>query len=176
MRLTVAAVGRRMPDWVQAGAEEYARRLPARWRFTVREVAQATGGDVVTRTAREGEMLLGTVGLASGRSRSGRGTGGEAGGDRGGHGSSYLVALDERGRAHDTRALAGRLERWQGLGRDVALLVGGADGLHADVLARADESWSLSPLTFPHPLVRVILIEQLYRAHSLLSGHPYHRA
>ena len=159
MRLTLVAVGRRMPGWVTAGAEEYARRLPGHWSFEVREVAQASGGDVGSRTAREGEALLAAAaGPASRRAA-----------------APHLVALDERGTRHDTAALAARLERWQGSGRDVALLVGGADGLHPDVLARADERWSLSPLTFPHPLVRVILVEQLYRAQSLLAGHPYHR-
>ena len=156
MRLSVAAVGRRMPRWVSEGAEEYARRLPARWRFAVREVAPANAGDVAGRTAREGDALLAAAASAS-------------------SGEPYLVALDERGRAHTTRELAARLERWQTLGRDVVLLVGGADGLHERVAARADERWSLSPLTFPHPLVRVIVAEQLYRAHTLLSGHPYHR-
>lgn len=160
MRLTLVAVGRRMPAWTVTGTEGYAKRLPAHWSFAIREVAQATGGDVATRTAREGEALL----LAVDGPGSRRNT------------PSHVVALDERGRAHTTAALAARLESWQGLGRDVTLLVGGADGLHADVLARADERWSLSPLTFPHPLVRVVVVEQLYRAHSLLVGHPYHRA
>lgn len=148
-----------MPAWVTSGVEEYAKRLPAHWSFDVREVREAGAGDVLSRTAREGEALLAAAAGSGGR----RAT------------PPHLVALDERGRAHATAALATRLETWQGLGRDVALLVGGADGLHGDVLARADERWSLSPLTFPHPLVRVILVEQLYRAQSLLAGHPYHR-
>ena len=156
MRVTLVAVGRRMPGWVAVGVEEYAKRLPAHWSFEIREVREASGGDAVSRTAREGEALLAAAVPK-------RGT------------APHLVALDERGRAHTTITLAARLEAWQGLGRDVALLVGGADGLHADVLARADERWSLSPLTFPHPLVRVILVEQLYRARSLIDGHPYHR-
>ena len=159
MRVTLCAVGRRMPAWVATGADEYAKRLPAHWSFEVREVKEASGGDAGVRTAREGEALLSAVAGPAAK----RGT------------PPHVVALDERGRAHTTKALAARLEIWQGLGRDVALLVGGADGLHADVLARADERWSLSPLTFPHPLVRVILVEQLYRAQSLLAGHPYHR-
>ena len=148
-----------MPAWSVAGTDEYARRLPAHWSFSVREVREAAGGGVRERTAREGEALLAAAAGPASR----RGT------------APHLVALDGRGRAHTTTALAARLEAWQGLGRDVALLVGGADGLHADVLARAGERWSLSPLTFPHPLVRVILVEQLYRAQSLLAGHPYHR-
>jgi len=161
MRVTLIAVGRRMPAWVGTGVEAYAKRLPSHWSFAIREVREASGGDVAARTAREGEALLAAA--AGGASGAKRGT------------PPHLVALDERGRAHTTAALAARLETWQGLGRDVSLLVGGADGLHVDVLARADERWSLSPLTFPHPLVRVILVEQLYRAQSLLAGHPYHR-
>ena len=163
MRVTLVAVGRRMPAWIGTGVAEYAKRLPAHWSFAIREVREASGGDVGSRTAREGEAVLAAATGAVSGSGAKRGT------------PPYLVALDERGRAHDTAALAARLEAWQGLGRDVALLVGGADGLHPDVLAASEERWSLSPLTFPHPLVRVILVEQLYRAQSLLAGHPYHR-
>ena len=89
---------------------------------------------------------------------------------------NLVVALDQRGRSWTTADLAGQLADWQMQGRDVALLVGGPDGLDPACLARADASWSLSPLTFPHGLVRVMVAEQLYRAHSLLRGHPYHRA
>ena len=160
VRVTLVAVGRRMPRWIASGVEEYARRLPAHWSFSVREVREASGGNALSRTAREGELLLGAA--AGGASRRAA--------------LPHLVALDERGRSHATADLAVRLGAWQELGRDVALLVGGADGLHADVLARADERWSLSPLTFPHPLVRVIVVEQLYRAWTLCTGHPYHRA
>jgi len=152
VKLGIVAVGKRMPGWVDAGIDEYAKRLPPYWRFKLVEVPAVANGEVEKRKAREGEALLSSST------------------------NTYRVALDERGRCHDTAACAARLEHWQGLGRDVALLIGGADGLHADVLAAADETWSLSALTFPHPLVRVILVEQLYRAQSLLSGHPYHRA
>jgi 23S rRNA (pseudouridine1915-N3)-methyltransferase len=89
--------------------------------------------------------------------------------------SAWVVALDERGERWGTADLARRLADWQRLGRDVALLVGGANGLDPRCLGRADQRWSLSPLTLPHALVRVILAEQIYRAQSLLDGHPYHR-
>jgi 23S rRNA (pseudouridine1915-N3)-methyltransferase len=89
---------------------------------------------------------------------------------------SGVVALDGRGQAWSTEDLARQLALWMGEGRDRALLVGGPDGLADSLLARADQCWSLSRLTFPHPLVRVILAEQIYRAWSLLKGHPYHRA
>lgn len=91
-------------------------------------------------------------------------------------GNEHVVALDEHGAACDTRGLAGKLADWQMQGQDVALLVGGADGLDAACLERANETLSLSTLTFPHELVRVIVAEQLYRAWTIVSGHPYHRA
>jgi 23S rRNA (pseudouridine1915-N3)-methyltransferase len=89
--------------------------------------------------------------------------------------ADYVVALDVGGKQVDTAGLAGKLEDWQSLGRDIVLLIGGPDGLSEDCLSRADARWSLSALTLPHPLVRIVLVEQLYRAHSLLQGHPYHR-
>ncbi len=90
-------------------------------------------------------------------------------------GDCHVVALDVKGKAWSTEQLADRLRDWMGAGRNVALLVGGPDGLHRDCLDRADQCWSLSALTYPHALVRVILAEQLYRAWSITVGHPYHR-
>lgn len=87
----------------------------------------------------------------------------------------YLIALDEHGQEVNTLQLADRMKNWLSGGRDVALVVGGADGLHADIKARADWLWSLSKLTLPHGMVRVLLAEQLYRAHSVINNHPYHR-
>ena len=153
MKLSLHAVGRRMPDWIVRGGDEYAKRLPSHWKFALREHAQARGDDGPTRGRREAAALLGAID------------------DR-----AHVVALDERGKLHDTAALAARLAVWQGLGKPVALVIGGPDGLDDAVRSRADETWSLSPLTFPHPLVRVLVLEQLYRAESLASGHPYHRA
>lgn len=90
-------------------------------------------------------------------------------------GKDYCVALDERGAEVSTLQLADKLRDWQGHGRDVALVIGGADGLHASVKQKADWLWALSKLTLPHAMVRVLLAEQLYRAHSVISNHPYHR-
>jgi 23S rRNA (pseudouridine1915-N3)-methyltransferase len=87
-----------------------------------------------------------------------------------------VIALDVAGRGCSTEQLAGQLRDWLQDGRDLSLLIGGPDGLAAECLARADQRWSLSPLTLPHPLVRVLLAEQLYRAWTLVSGHPYHRS
>ena len=142
-----------MPDWIARGTDEYARRLPARWGFRLREHAQARGDDGPTRSRREAEALADALDARA-----------------------HVVALDERGRLHDTAGLAARLAFWEGLGKPVELVVGGPDGLGDAVRDRADETWSLSRLTFPHPLVRVLVLEQLYRADSLASNHPYHRA
>jgi 23S rRNA (pseudouridine1915-N3)-methyltransferase len=149
------AVGHKMPGWVQAGYREYAKRLPPECTLRLVEVPAGRRGknSDITRIVRaEGDRLLAAV-------------------PRG----ARVVALDVRGRAWSTAALAERLTGWLGEGRDLALLVGGPDGLDPGCLAASDERWSLSPLTFPHPLVRVILAEQLYRAWSVVRQHPYHR-
>ncbi len=153
MKVVLHAVGRRMPDWVERGVAEYVKRLPAHWKFVLREHPQARGDDGATRSRREGATLLDALDARA-----------------------HVVALDERGRSHDTAAVAGRLAAWSALGKPLELVIGGPDGLDDAVRARADETWSLSPLTFPHPLVRVLVLEQLYRADSLAAGHPYHRS
>ncbi|TVQ90640.1 MAG: 23S rRNA (pseudouridine(1915)-N(3))-methyltransferase RlmH [Chromatiaceae bacterium] len=159
MLIHLLSVGRRMPAWVEAGVAEYARRLPPDCALRLLEIEPARRGrgkaspaQVSRWQAEEGERLLRAVPAGA-----------------------LVVALDERGRAWSTVELSSQLADWLAGGRDVALLVGGADGLAAACLARAERRWSLSPLTFPHGLVRVILAEQLYRAWSILRGHPYHR-
>src|SRR3989338_5390712 len=139
VKLTVYAVGHRMPSWVAAGFTEYAQRMPREMPLQLREVKPAQ---------RIGAAMPAGV---------------------------LKVVLDEHGRSFQTRTLATHLERWRGSGRDVAFIIGGADGLAPDIKTRADLLWSLSPLTLPHGLVRVVLAEQLYRAASMLSNHPYHR-
>lgn len=145
-----------MPGWVEAGFAEYAKRLPAECTLRLTEIEPGHRGksaspDVARRE--EGERLLAAVPKGA-----------------------RVLALDVTGRAFSTEELTTEFSGWLADGRDLALLVGGPDGLSADCLARAEGRWSLSRLTFPHPLVRVILAEQLYRAWSLLRGHPYHRA
>ncbi|WP_462321982.1 23S rRNA (pseudouridine(1915)-N(3))-methyltransferase RlmH [Halochromatium sp.] len=171
MHIQILCVGRRMPTWVNEGFGEYAKRLPPSCALTLVEIEPAARGK----------------GLGRGRSKSGqRAQLSTAERDRllADEGDRLLkatpstalaIALDVRGRAWSTEALAQELEAWMASGRDVALLVGGPDGLSASCLARAEQRWSLSPLTFPHPLVRIILAEQLYRAWSMTQGHPYHR-
>jgi 23S rRNA (pseudouridine1915-N3)-methyltransferase len=156
MRLHLIAAGTRMPSWVNAGFEDYAARLPPECRLLIKEIplgAGRSGGDTAKALRDEGEKMLAAVPAGA-----------------------RVIALDLRGRAFSTEELASQLNRWLQGGRDQALLVGGPDGLHPDCLDRAELRWSLSPLTLPHGLVRVVVAEQLYRAWSLLKNHPYHRA
>lgn len=140
-----------MPDWIARGWHEYARRMPPQISLELVEVAppKSSGAD---QQRREGEALLAKCA-----------------------GSGPRIALDERGSAWSTRDLAGRLDGWMMTGEPVSLIVGGASGHSSEVLSGCTAKWSLSPLTFPHMLVRVIVGEQIYRAWTLLSGHPYHR-
>lgn len=156
MRLELIAVGERMPAWVREGYEEYAKRLPRECALILREIEPGVRGksqETARAVAQEGERMLAALPK-----------------------SARVVAVDVKGAEHSTEELAARLEVWLADGRDVALLVGGPDGLAPECLARAEERWSLSRLTLPHPLVRVVLAEQLYRAWSILRNHPYHRA
>jgi len=156
MRLQLLAIGQRMPEWVATGFAEYAGRMPRDIALTLQALpnpARSRAVDTSTLRRVEGQALLAAV-----------------------PGQALVVALDEGGDVVDTRAMARRLARWQQSGRDVALVIGGAAGLDDAVRERADWVWSLSPLTFPHMLVRVLVAEQLYRAWSLLNNHPYHRA
>lgn len=156
MRIHLIAVGTRMDGWVTAAFDEYARRLPPACALRLIEIPaeKATRrSETARRIAAEGERQLAAI-----------------------PGTARVVMLDERGREWDTVQFSERLATWLNDGRDVALLVGGADGLAPACRQRADESWALSRLTLPHPLVRVVVAEQIYRAWSLLRNHPYHRA
>ncbi|HHH48672.1 MAG TPA: 23S rRNA (pseudouridine(1915)-N(3))-methyltransferase RlmH [Gammaproteobacteria bacterium] len=155
MRIHLIAVGTRMPAWVTQGFEEYARRLPADCALQLVEIAAGKRGknaDIARITRDEGERTLAAIPKGA-----------------------RVVALDVKGRSWSTGQLSQQLDGWRHGGRDIALLVGGPEGLAAECLARAEQCWSLSPLTLPHPLVRIVVAEQLYRAWSILNGHPYHR-
>ena len=155
MRLTVVAIGRRMPDWVAAGWAEYAGRMPRECSLhlhALAEPARSKSLDPVSTRRLEGQAL-----------------------QRAMPPGALRIILDARGQMVSTTALAQRLGAWQETGRDVFFVIGGAGGLDADWLQQGDWVWSLSPLTFPHMLVRVLLAEQLYRAWSILNHHPYHR-
>jgi 23S rRNA (pseudouridine1915-N3)-methyltransferase len=155
MRVTVIAVGTRMPKWIAQGVEEYQKRLPREVNLCWREIplAQRAGdASVAQLREREGERILKAL----------------PAGDR-------AIALDVTGKRLSTPALAEELQRWLMSGDNYSFLVGGPDGLSPACIARADQRWSLSDLTLPHPLVRVVLAEQLYRAWTIVSNHPYHR-
>ncbi|MBE0511077.1 MAG: 23S rRNA (pseudouridine(1915)-N(3))-methyltransferase RlmH [Chromatiales bacterium] len=155
MNIHLIAVGQRMPNWVEQGYQEFAKRLPNECRLVLHEIpAPKRGKNVDIDKLRRQEADKINASLPKG---------------------ARLVALEVGGKPWSTEQLAQRIGEWMGEGRDVALLVGGPDGLEPGLSQRADEQWSLSPLTLPHPLVRVILAEQIYRAWSILKGHPYHR-
>jgi len=155
MQISLIAIGTRMPAWVTQGYEEYARRLPADYSLQLVEIPagkRGKGADLTRITQKEGQQTLAAVP---------RGT--------------RVVAMDVKGRPWSTEELAKELGSWRHDGRDVALLVGGPEGLAPECLKSADQRWSLSNMTLPHPLVRIVIAEQLYRAWSLLNNHPYHR-
>ena len=154
MRLSIVAVGQKVPGWAQEAWDDYVKRFPPELRVELKAVKTEP------RASKTRETLL-----AAERQRI------EAAIARGTH----VVALDERGTALTTKALADRLTAWQGEGQDVALVIGGPDGLDPEFRRLAHERIRLSDLTLPHAMVRVLLIEQLYRAWSIQTGHPYHR-
>lgn len=153
MKFFIVAVGHRMPGWVDAGVAEYAGRMPREMRVELIVIKPAPrSGDTRRAIAVEGKRILAAV-----------------------PDHCTMIALDERGAALTTADLARRLARWRQSGRNTAFLIGGADGLDESVKKSSDSVWSLSPLTLPHGLARVLLAEQLYRAASILHNHPYHR-
>ena len=159
MKLAIVAVGQKMPDWAQTAFDDYAKRFPPELRLLCQTVKAEprTGGKTTTQLMQaEAQRLSAAVNASCGK-------------------NYRLIALDERGTTVNTRALAEKLKQWQHDGDDVALLIGGPDGLLPELRNSAHERIRLSDLTLPHALARVLLVEQLYRAWSLNSGHPYHR-
>ena len=155
MRIHLIAVGDRMPGWVEQGYAEYARRLPPECALDLIEIApgrRSKGADLTRIAQDECARMLAAVPR-----------------------QAQVVALDVDGRPWSTAELAQQLRGWLQSGRDLALLVGGPEGLAPACRARADLAWSLSRLTLPHALVRVVVAEQIYRAWSVLAHHPYHR-
>lgn len=155
MRIHLLAVGTRPAPWITAGFQDYASRLPRECHLRLTEVPtakRARNTPLTTVLDQEGQRLLAAVPTGA-----------------------RVLALDRGGEAWDTPSLSTAVKGWMMDGRDVALLIGGPDGLAPACLGRAERCWSLSPLTLPHGLVRVVIAEQLYRAFSLLRGHPYHR-
>jgi len=155
MRVRIIAVGTKMPSWVLEATQDYLKRFPREWAVEFVEIAlghRGKGQDTAKAIAKEGENMLAAID------------------DR-----ERVVALDVKGKSWSTEQLSQHMQDWQMDARHVALLVGGPDGLAPACLARAEQRWSLSALTLPHPLVRVLLAEQLYRGWSILKNHPYHK-
>ena len=155
MKLLVIAVGQRVPDWAQTAWADYAKRFPPELRLELKAIkTEPRSGGKTTEQIMPAERQRIEAAIPAG---------------------THVVALDERGSALTTAALAAKLSQWQGQGGDVALLIGGPDGLHPALRQGAHERIRLSDLTLPHAMVRVLLVEQLYRAWSINAGHPYHR-
>ncbi|HEU0187621.1 MAG TPA: 23S rRNA (pseudouridine(1915)-N(3))-methyltransferase RlmH [Gallionellaceae bacterium] len=155
MKLLILAVGHKMPDWITSGFNEYAKRMPREAKIELVELKpepRTTGK--TTEQIMEAEAQRIRAALPD---------------------DAFRVVLDERGKHLTTRQMAQQLQNWLGEGRDVAFIIGGADGLHDSIRSSANLLLALSAMVLPHGLVRVLLAEQLYRAHSLLHNHPYHR-
>jgi 23S rRNA (pseudouridine1915-N3)-methyltransferase len=155
MHIRLLAVGDRQPFWVDSAFSDYEKRLPRQWRFRVQAIPpgkRLPGGGHTNAIASEGKKLLAQLKPAD-----------------------FVVLLDEKGKQHSSAEFAVRLCDWQADGRDVSFIIGGPDGVSGDCRARSDYCWSLSSLTLPHGLARVLFVEQLYRAWSIDAGHPYHR-
>lgn len=155
MQMTIIAIGDKMPPWVNAGFADYQQRLKRDLTLELREIPlQKRSGRhrIVSARAKETQRILDLLT------------------DR-----SYVITLDSEGRMHSSESLARRLAFWQENTRATTLVIGGPEGLGAAVKARGDESWSLGKLTLPHPLVRIVVAEAIYRAWSINQGHPYHR-
>lgn len=155
MKITLLTISDKMPRWVDEVSGEYSKRFsyPVQFEVIALPAPKRTSGiSTLKGKMLEAEMLMDKI-----------------------PSNAHVVLLDEKGKMHTSTSLSKQFEAWQNLGRPVILIIGGADGFDAKLYERANELWSLSPLTFPHPLVRVIAVEQLYRAYSILKGHPYHR-
>lgn len=155
MRITLYAVGNKMPSWVTQGFNEYCRRFPRDMSFHLVEISPGKRGknaDIARILEKEGEQMLAAIPKGS-----------------------RIVTLEVEGKTWTTPQLAQQLEKWQLDGRDVALLVGGPEGLAPACIKASEQKWSLSALTLPHPMVRIFLAETLYRAWSINNNHPYHR-
>jgi len=156
MKFNLIAIGEKMPAWINTGFNEYAKRMPQELSLNLIEVSavkRTKNINIKQLLEREGQRILKAIPA-----------------------NNYVIALDVGGKFFSTEQLAVQLQKWREDARDISLLVGGPEGLSGECLRRAEFKWSLSPLTFPHTLVRVIIAEQFYRAYSILSRHPYHRS
>ncbi len=156
MRLNIISVGTKMPKWTEMAFSEYAKRFSREFPLTLTEIPmpKRSRSDTIDRyITEEGVAMLAAIPE-----------------------KSVTIALDERGKLWNTQELSKKVEHFQNNTSQINFLIGGPDGLSKTCLEKAEVQWSLSPLTLPHPLVRILLVEQLYRAISILNNHPYHRA
>jgi 23S rRNA (pseudouridine1915-N3)-methyltransferase len=153
MKIRILSVGHKMPAWVQTACAEYIKRMPRELQIEIVEIKPDKRSDIKSDAVQlvESKRILEAVG------------------------QDFLIACDERGHEITTLQLAEKLTFWQSLGKNISIVIGGADGLHDSVKQRADFLWGLSRLTLPHAFVRVLLAEQLYRAYTVTQNHPYHR-
>lgn len=154
MKLRIISVGHKMPAWVESACADFTKRMPRELSIDIIDIKpekRAAGNSTENIQLIEAKRILEAVGR------------------------DFLIACDERGQEITTLQLAEKMQSWQTLGRDVSIIIGGADGLHASLKQQANWLWSLSKLTLPHAFVRVLLSEQLYRAYSVIQNHPYHR-
>ncbi len=155
MRLHLLAVGARQPSWIREGVETFVQRMPRECALKLVEIPSAHRGKASSAEGavkKEGERILKAV-----------------------PDGALVVALDVTGKSWSTQRLAEELEQWRQSYDDVALMIGGPDGLSLQCLSRASRTWSLSALTLPHGIVRIVVAEQIYRAWTIINGHPYHR-
>lgn len=154
MKLRIISVGHKMPDWVETACAEYIKRMPRELDTEIIEIKpdkRAAGKNSEVVQEAEAKRILEAAN------------------------KDFLIVLDEHGQEVTTTQLADKLSQWQSLGKDISLVIGGADGIHKSLKQKADWLWSLSKLTMPHAMVRVVLAEQLYRAYTVIQHHPYHR-
>jgi len=155
MKIYLIAVGKKMPDWINTGYSEFSKRMPPELQINLIEITPSTRNKstaIEKNIKEEGERIQSAI-----------------------PDNSKLIVLDEKGKDFSSIALSKEMESWLPMGQDISIVIGGADGIDPVIKQQADEKWSLSSLTLPHALVRVVVAEQLYRAWSIMKGHPYHR-
>jgi 23S rRNA (pseudouridine1915-N3)-methyltransferase len=155
MRINLIAIGKKMPDWISHGIEHYKKQLPKNYNFTITALESQNRKSISAENTKNLEEKL-ILDAASG--------------------SSLLIAFDELGKQQSSKELSKSIEKWQLEAESVAMIIGGADGLSSELKQKCNLIWSLSNLTLTHSMARLLLVEQLYRGHSLMTNHPYHRS
>jgi 23S rRNA (pseudouridine1915-N3)-methyltransferase len=155
MRINLIAIGKKMPDWISHGIEHYKKQLPKNYNFTITALESQNRKSISAENTKNLEEKL-ILDAASG--------------------STLLIAFDELGKQQSSKELSKSIEKWQLEGDSVAMIIGGADGLSSELKQKCNLIWSLSNLTLTHSMARLLLVEQLYRGHSLMTNHPYHRS